>query len=168
MFLENLKNLKGNCKINRFKYLFYLFIGSFCFIGFIPFASGTFGALAGLFFFWLFLKKLPILYQIFFCLVSFFLGVFVSSKIKIFMNKSDPKEVVIDEVVGIWIALLGKNTLFEFFLAFIFFRFFDITKPFYISKFEKFPDGWGIMLDDAVSGIYTFLLLYLITLFVKM
>ena len=84
------------------------------------------------------------------------------------MNKSDPKEVVIDEVVGIWIALLGKNTLFEFFLAFIFFRFFDITKPFYISEFEKFPDGWGIMLDDAVSGIYTFLLLYLITLFVKM
>jgi phosphatidylglycerophosphatase A len=67
----------------------------------------------------------------------------------------DPGIVVIDEVIGMLIALLfvPKTALFLI-AAFIFFRIFDITKPYPIRQMEKFPGGWGIVLDDVIAGIY--------------
>jgi phosphatidylglycerophosphatase A len=65
--------------------------------------------------------------------------------------------VVIDEVLGQWIALLSVGyvgNLRFVFLAFIFFRIFDVIKPPPARFFERRPGGTGIMLDDAVAGIY--------------
>ena len=67
----------------------------------------------------------------------------------------DPGFVVIDEVAGQWIALLGcpldwKHGL----LALVLFRLFDITKPFPVRHFERLPAGWGIVFDDVAAGLY--------------
>lgn len=69
----------------------------------------------------------------------------------------DPQEVVVDEVVGQWIALAGAThlrTIWPWLIAFGLFRLFDIWKPFPIRWLEKFPGGWGIVLDDVMAGIY--------------
>jgi phosphatidylglycerophosphatase A len=67
----------------------------------------------------------------------------------------DPQFVVIDEVAGQWIALLGSSaTLTHGLIALILFRLFDITKPFPARQLEKLPDGWGIVFDDVAAGLY--------------
>ncbi len=70
-------------------------------------------------------------------------------------GRHDPGFVVIDEVAGQWIALLGspfgwKTAL----LGFALFRLFDITKPFPVRRLERLPDGWGIVFDDVAAGLY--------------
>ena len=67
----------------------------------------------------------------------------------------DPSMVVIDEIVGVWIAIfLLPPTLPAYACAFIAFRGFDILKPPPALQLERVPGGWGIMLDDVVAGIY--------------
>jgi len=67
----------------------------------------------------------------------------------------DPQFVVIDEVAGQWIALLGSSaTLTHGLIALILFRLFDITKPIPARQLEKLPDGWGIVFDDVAAGLY--------------
>jgi phosphatidylglycerophosphatase A len=70
-------------------------------------------------------------------------------------GRHDPQFVVIDEVAGQWIALLGSRADWRHALiALILFRLFDITKPFPIRQIEKLPEGWGIVLDDVGAGLY--------------
>ena len=75
--------------------------------------------------------------------------------------KKDPRCTVIDEVAGMWITvyLLPKNFLI---LGFFLFRLIDILKPFPVNYMEKFPSGWGIMLDDIVGGIIGNIILQII------
>lgn len=76
----------------------------------------------------------------------------------------DPSRVVIDEVVGQWIALLAVPAHFSWWhvlAAFILFRFFDIVKPLGVRKMEQFKGGWGIMADDILAGCYGAVLIYL-------
>lgn len=91
----------------------------------------------------------------------------------------DPHAVVVDEAVGVWIALLAvpytPTVPFSlphtfFFLdnwyyvlgAFVLFRFFDIVKPLGIRRLESVKGGWGVMLDDILSGVYAAVLLLLV------
>lgn len=70
-------------------------------------------------------------------------------------GRHDPQFVVIDEVAGQWIALLGSPADFRHgVIAFILFRLFDITKPFPVRQLEKLPEGWGIVFDDVAAGLY--------------
>jgi phosphatidylglycerophosphatase A len=72
----------------------------------------------------------------------------------------DPAKVVIDEAAGMCVSLLFLPVNWKFATAaLVLFRIFDIFKPFYIKKMEKYPGGWGIMLDDVLAGIYTNVLL---------
>ena len=67
----------------------------------------------------------------------------------------DPQIVVIDEVIGQWIALLPAllNPLYIV-LAFVFFRAFDVLKPWPVSYFDrKIPGAMGVMLDDVAAGV---------------
>jgi len=71
----------------------------------------------------------------------------------------DPSIVVIDEIVGIWIALLFlPPSIPSYAFAFLAFRLLDILKPPPARQLERVPGGWGIMLDDVVAGIYANLL----------
>jgi phosphatidylglycerophosphatase A len=67
----------------------------------------------------------------------------------------DPSIVVIDEIVGIWITLMFvPKTWVAVLIAFIAFRVFDILKPPPARNVEQIPNGWGIMLDDVIAGVY--------------
>jgi phosphatidylglycerophosphatase A len=75
----------------------------------------------------------------------------------------DPSVVVIDEVLGQWVTLLGATALRwkSFFAAFLLFRLFDTWKPWPVRNFEKLPEGLGIVADDFAAGIYGALILYI-------
>jgi phosphatidylglycerophosphatase A len=67
----------------------------------------------------------------------------------------DDGRIVIDEVVGVWIALiLSSGTLLQILLSFAFFRLFDIWKPSLIGRIDRdVKGGWGVMGDDIIAGI---------------
>lgn len=70
-------------------------------------------------------------------------------------GRHDPQFVVIDEVAGQWIALLGSPADWRHALmALVLFRLFDITKPFPARQLERLPEGWGIVFDDVAAGLY--------------
>ena len=70
-------------------------------------------------------------------------------------GRHDPQFVVIDEVAGQWIALIGSHASWRHALiALVLFRLFDITKPFPVRQLEKLPEGWGTVLDDVGAGLY--------------
>jgi phosphatidylglycerophosphatase A len=81
-------------------------------------------------------------------------------------GRKDPGFVVIDEVAGVWIALLAavyhpdwKHIL----LALLLFRVFDIWKPMPVRQLEKLPEGWGIVFDDLAAGLYAWAVLLLLS-----
>jgi len=70
-------------------------------------------------------------------------------------GRHDPGFVVIDEVIGQWIALLFSPADWRHALiALLLFRLFDITKPFPARQLESLPEGWGIVFDDVAAGLY--------------
>lgn len=70
-------------------------------------------------------------------------------------GREDPGFVVIDEVSGQWIALLGCPVdWWHPLIALALFRVFDITKPFPARQLENLPEGWGIVFDDVAAGLY--------------
>jgi phosphatidylglycerophosphatase A len=79
-------------------------------------------------------------------------------------GRKDPSVVVIDEVLGQWVTLLGATALRwkSFCAAFLLFRLFDIWKPWPVRNFEKLPEGVGIVADDLAAGIYGALILYIV------
>jgi phosphatidylglycerophosphatase A len=75
-------------------------------------------------------------------------------------ERTDPGHVVIDEVAGQWIALIYSRVNLSHLLAgFLFFRLFDILKPWPARQLENMPAGFGIMLDDVAAGVYALLLM---------
>ena len=85
-----------------------------------------------------------------------------------FVNK-DKSEIVIDEVIGQSIALLPlllftdytSIALYMCLISLLFFRFFDIVKPYPINKFDKMNSTFGIIFDDILAGVFSALLLTL-------
>lgn len=81
------------------------------------------------------------------------------------LGRKDPGEIVIDELAGVWLAVLPFAT-WDFLLlaaAFVIFRFFDILKPWPIHASEDWlPDGWGVMIDDIVGGAMTLVVLLIL------
>lgn len=68
-------------------------------------------------------------------------------------GREDPGFVVIDEVAGQWIALIGMRPDWQHaLLALVLFRVFDIWKPWPVRRLESLPEGTGIMLDDVAAG----------------
>ncbi len=92
-----------------------------------------------------------------------------------FKNK-DPKQIVIDEVLGqslplILLLYLNQNNQIKisieiyYILSFLLFRFFDILKPFPVSYFDKnYKNYFGIIMDDVMAGLYSMIFIYLISL----
>ena len=88
------------------------------------------------------------------------LGIPPSSTVARESGQKDPGFVVIDEVAGQMIALIGCPLNWKYLLAgFILFRSFDIVKPFPLRRLEKLPAGTGIMMDDVGAGLYALVLL---------
>ena len=78
-----------------------------------------------------------------------------------FYGRRDPPPFVIDEVAGYFLAVSffpGSSQLTVGILAFVWFRFFDILKPFPARRAEKLPQGLGVVADDLIAGAYAALL----------
>ena len=141
-------------------------IGTVFYIGKLPAAPGTWGSLAALIS-WYFLK--PFISDPLFLLITggiFFLGVAVSDILISAWERNDPKEIVIDEWVGMWIGLYLVPHEYKWgLLAFLVFRILDIFKPGPIQKMDEMHDAIGVMMDDVVAGIITCLLIQSLTYF---
>ena len=134
--------------------------------GYTPIAPGTAGALLATliwFAYASFISDYAVVMTVTVSLVVLFtvLGVWSSGIAERYWGE-DPKRVVVDEMVGVWIALLAVPADGGWLYgaaAFVLFRFFDIAKPLGIRKMERFPGGYGIMADDVLSGIYSMIVI---------
>ena len=109
-------------------------------IGKLPIAPGTWSSILTLII-WFFIP-LSYLVQILIIILLLIIGKITSQKYSKKINKKDPSEVVIDEVVGMCISVyMLPHNLFLFFIAFLFFRFFDIFKPSIIYHVQILPNG---------------------------
>lgn len=135
------------------------YIASIGFIGYLPFAPGTFGTLVA-FAFFILLKPNPFIHiLILFLLIP--VGIVSSHHAEKLFDSKDCRHIVIDEFCGylLSVALLPFSYALAV-IAFFLFRFFDILKPFPIKKMESILSGGkGIMADDIVAAIYTNLVL---------
>lgn len=147
----------------HFKDFFSVFVASGAFVGFLPWCPGTWGSLLGIVLFWFF-KGVSTFFQIFLIFLIILSGIVFSHLVSKKVKQDDPEFVVIDEIAGVWISVLGKHTFLEYLLAFVIFRVIDILKPFPLRKIERLKGGIGIMGDDVVAGVITNLLVWLILL----
>lgn len=91
------------------------------------------------------------------------LGVPAATIVEREAGRTDPGFVVIDEVIGQWITLLGSPADWRHgLIALVLFRLFDILKPFPVRRLEQLPGGWGIVFDDVAAGLYALLVASLI------
>ena len=142
------------------KFFYYLF-GTGLGTGYSPIAPGTAGSLLGLLLFYIY--PLNSWLGIAIVVLIFFIGVWTSTQIEK-EKGDDPSIVVIDEVIGQWVALLFLPfySLKIFVLAFLLFRFFDVLKPPPIDRSQDLKAGYGIMIDDVLAGVYANIILQLI------
>ena len=141
-------------------------ISSFFYVGFLRPAPGTWGSAVGIILAYIFLKTVTFMT---FCLLLLFVILigFWSTKKYIRKNseKSDPAEVVVDEVIGQWIAVLPigymiqlpefniEGLWFVWIWAFVSFRFFDIVKLGLVGWADNLGGALGVILDDILAGI---------------
>jgi phosphatidylglycerophosphatase A len=162
--------VKKDSGLDRIAYLIATGAGA----GLAPVAPGTFGAAEGV---GIFLALHALAIKSFYLsprqalllfvavnLLVFAIGVWASTRACRMCGLDDPSQVVIDEVSGQLIALtplaLAPSAI-GVVAAFIFFRLFDIFKPYPIRKLERLHGGLGVMSDDALAGIFAALLVWL-------
>lgn len=139
--------------------IIFKYIATVCFIGYIPFAPGTFATLIA-FFIYIIIKPTT---QIILIILLFLIPLSIVSAHyteKLFKVK-DCKHIVIDEFCGYYFSIVFiPFTVINALIAFFVFRIFDILKPFPIRKIESIlPGGLGIVGDDVLAGIYTNLII---------
>lgn len=131
-----------------------------CFgIGFMKPGPGTWGSAAALLLWAVLADWLPASSRtpanIILAVAVTLIGIPAATQVARAFAKKDPQFVVIDEVAGQLIALVGAPLSWKTFLAgFILFRAFDIVKPPPVRQLEKLPEGTGIVLDDVGAGLY--------------
>ena len=132
--------------------------------GYVPKGPGTAGSLGGLAVAWLLhtFAGMPAPGFVALALVSLYPAIWAADAFARESGQKDPQTVVVDEVVGQWIALAGATALNwkSWLLAFALFRLFDIWKPWPVRHFEKLPGGTGIVMDDVMAGVYGALVMW--------
>ena len=131
-----------------------LFLSSGCGLGYMPKAPGTFGTLAGLPICWLMAQLRPVA-SLILAAVFILASIWISDQSARLLGRKDPGIIVIDEICGLVVALIGLPfTFVNVALGFVLFRVLDITKPVPIRTLERrIEGGAGIVVDDVVAGI---------------
>ena len=144
------------------------------FIGYVKWAPGTFGSIFSLITI-IFLHNIVNKNE--FVILFICILLMATICIKIYsksVNKHDAKEIIIDEFLGIYLIIICSydfkifnNEFVKILLILLFFRIFDILKPFPANWIDKnLKNSYGIILDDIVAGIYTIITLAFINVFV--
>jgi phosphatidylglycerophosphatase A len=149
------------------------FAGTGCFVGYAPFAQGTFGSLVIPLVFFLLpdsvktASMLSTIMVVSAAVVLYFLGVWAAGVCEKRWG-ADPGRVVIDEIVGMLVSLAFiPLSWVSVVSAFVFFRVFDIFKPPPLRRLERTGGGWGVMNDDVGAGVYANVCVRIVLLFVS-
>lgn len=136
-----------------------------CFgVGYVPFAPGTFGSLAGCGL-W-FVLPASAMVQAAVIVVTFAVGAWASGVAERHFQATDPGPAVVDEVMGMLVTLFMNGTSWiAIGGGFLLFRFFDVIKPYPADRLERLPGGVGIMADDFMAAVYANLALRGMTMF---
>jgi phosphatidylglycerophosphatase A len=134
-------------------------------VGRIPLAPGTFGSLLGIPL-CLVLAEIGLDVMVAAAVAFVLFAVWIAGKAERLIRIKDAPCIVIDEMAGITVAMLGVPlTPLNLTAGFIAFRVLDITKPFPARYMDaKVAGGWGIVMDDVVAGLYSNLVLRAISL----
>jgi phosphatidylglycerophosphatase A len=134
-----------------------------CFgLGYIPKAPGSWTSLIVAILIWFFLPVGWIAIPVW--LAIYLIGVHAATQAEKELGH-DSGKIVIDEALGMGVALIFIPKVIWFYLAgFFLFRILDIYKPLGIRSAEKLPKGWGVMTDDLLAGIYTNIVLHVLTM----
>lgn len=136
--------------------------------GLLPVAPGTWGAAAAALLVLPLMWTTPPLARLVLLALAIVFSFICAKAVDMFADEwgDDPRHVVADEMVGMWLTLVGNPlTSGNFALGFLLFRFFDIAKPLGIRRLERIPGGWGVVLDDVLAGAYANILLQLVNLY---
>lgn len=137
--------------------------------GLSPKAPGTMGSLAAILLAPFIFIPLGLPLKIIILALLFIIGGLACTRAEKLLGRKDPGSVVIDEVLGQWLAVLPFAALawWELALAFGLFRLFDIAKPWPVKASENWmPGGFGIMVDDFFAGLYALAGMFLVKHFV--
>jgi phosphatidylglycerophosphatase A len=137
--------------------------------GLTPKAQGTFGSLAAILP-WLLLRGLSLPAWVGIIVVAFAIGVWACDVAGRSIGVDDHRSLVWDEFVGLWITLLPALLApwWAVLAGFALFRLFDVWKPWPIAWFDRrVKGGFGVMLDDAIAGVFAGIVLYLVLLLVR-
>ena len=108
---------------------------------------------------WFFVPNI-FLIQFLILMIHILLGFYFCYSFTSSSNEKDPSYIVIDEVVGMMIALFLLPKIFKvYIISFILFRLLDILKPSIIDRSQNFDFGIGIMLDDIIAGLIVLLIM---------
>jgi phosphatidylglycerophosphatase A len=124
--------------------------------GLMPRAPGTFGSLVGLLAAW-WLLELPFAVRIAAVAIVIGCGVWICGESARRLGRHDDQRIVLDEIAGVLLTSLAvaEKSFFALALVFVFFRFFDIVKPWPIRDVDhSLKGGLGIMLDDLMAALY--------------
>ncbi len=145
-----------------------IFLATGCYVGKVPIAPGTFGSLVGLLI-WAGLSDIGLIPAFFITVAVTGCSIWIANEAEKLLEQEDPGCIVIDEIAGMMVALLGLPfNLFTATAGFALFRLVDILKPFPIRLLEKrLTGGVGVVADDIVAGIFANILLRLIILIVQ-
>ena len=128
--------------------------------GYLSPAPGTWGTLTALPFAWAIIQVVPAIWLIPAAIILFAVGTWAANRFDVLTAGHDASEIVVDEVVGVWltlgiIALYAPLNWTAWIAAFFLFRAFDIVKPFPVNLIDRhMGGGFGVMLDDVLAGIY--------------
>jgi phosphatidylglycerophosphatase A len=151
--------------MDKIRQKFTLILASGGGVGFLPFLPGTLGTLVAL----------PIsvainrlaerqrIMAVLALLSLILIAIVLADQAARILQIKDPQIVVIDEIAGFAVANFLTNSAHGLILAFVLFRFFDIGKVFPAGRLETLPGGMGIVLDDIMAGIYTFVIIHLLS-----
>ena len=111
-----------------------------------------------------FLSRISPALGVIFILLFIYFAILTATAAEQILGQKDPGRIVIDEIAGMMVTLIGLPfTSISVPAAFFLFRALDILKPFPIRFLERrLPGGFGVVLDDVLAGIYGNLLLRLV------
>ncbi len=131
--------------------------------GYFPTGPGTAGSLVALVMAWGFVNGLGVApgWLAVLAVALFWPATAASTAAARHFGRPDPPQVVVDEVIGQWLALsvASPGEWRDWLAAFVLFRLLDIAKPFPIRRLERLPGGLGIMADDAAAGLCAMMIL---------
>ena len=134
-----------------------------CGVGYLPLMPGTFGSLLSVGMFLLLTRVAAgtVLVAVVLVLILAFTvaGIWAGTRTEQLSGRKDPGKVVVDEVVGQFVALFPVTLVTRWstaavIVSFILFRFFDIVKPYPANRLQEMNGGAGVMFDDLVAGVY--------------